>query len=743
MRDNYKFMLEINGDSQQTYPIYDDKLSLKYEKESKQVFFRAQLDGKLKFVKTDYDRIVKAAFDTIFYVNILKYNAGTAQFEDFFKGKFTKTKCKFNIDDQIVEVKLDTVDAYEDVLAGLDKEFDLIKLAPEIQELKYYKRPVLQIYTPGEKVISSFAEGVYWEQECEPIDNLTTLNSVHGFTLTPKTIDANEIDTSVFYVFRCSISAAICYGSPSVNSVTESDTDKYAYIIKGSDLHGAFIVLYNIRTLTLHVSNSSSSVGLWLDYTESSRSTSTITFTRSGSDYSFTLPIVEYIEPKRFVNRMLHDNDDFTGSKVSILNKAEFGDNRNYKYATPLDWDSYDIGIYFSQETTEEPTEYGQSQPGKYYKKPQLPAVLGLGALVPISKSQWGRVSFWFISSFMQSLADERFREQNTLRHAYPIHSCISKLLEQIAPHVKFDDTAEFSSFLYSPYNPISYDTYRLYITQITNVLKGDYDQPAQKMPMTLQKILDLIKNCFKCYWYISDNKLRIEHIRYFNNGLANHNTNVGVDTTSSIEARTKKCWSYLTSKYEYNFEDMPERFQFKWANDVTKPFEGWPLEVKSNYVKKGQIEEIAIAGFSTDLDFMLWNPNSFNEDDNVLLAVNPDTNQVPYLTRELAGETKYVIQNGLLSFMDLVPKYYIYDLPGSNVLINSLAADDYYQDDAVKHERRVARAKKQEIEYPNGFEINPYKLIKTELGIGQIEKLEISLSSELAKITILHDTEE
>ena len=161
-----------------------------------------------------------------------------------------------------------------------------------------------------------------------------------------------------------------------------------------------------------------------------------------------------------------------------------------------------------------------------------------------------------------------------------------------------------------------------------------------------------------------------------------------------------------------------------------------------SNYVKKGQIEEVTVSEFSTDLDFMLWNPDSFNEDGNAFLAADPNSNQIPYLKRTYAGEVEYVMQNGLLSFMDLVPKYYIYDLPGSNVVINSVGADDYYQDEQVKNNRKVARAKKQEIEYPNGFEINPYKLISTELGIGQIEKLEINLSSELAKITILHDTE-
>lgn len=752
MRDNYKFMLEINGDSQQAYPIYDDKLSLKYEKESKQVFFRAQLDGKLKFVKTDYDRIVKAAFDTIFYVNILKYNTDAAQFEDFFKGKFTKTKCKFNIDDQIVEVKLDTVDAYEDVLAGLDKEFDLIKLAPEIQAIKMYKRPALQLYTPGEKVITTIIEGVYWEQECEAISDGDTLANLGftGFRITGNYYDNSKtVETAFAYTYdklgdRPS-------GYIELIRATGFDTSPaWGFYYKNSNDTLRFIPGSNFTAIdswTGQIYEENRLTGVVYGWTELKRNSG---YDRAGrAAFTGTSKVTGQIivrffhyEARRFVNRLLHDNES-ASTKVDITNKAEFGGNKNYSYATPLDWDSYDIQIYSSGQITSKPTEFGQRQPGEYYE--QVFGMYGARTL-PISKSQWGSTSYWVPMSFMQSLADSKFRKQYELKHSYPLYSCISVLLKKIASSVKYSNVASNSEFFYGTGANIigsinsSGQTAlikNLFITQITNILNGEYDQPAQKMSVTLGNILDMLRDCFRCYWYLDGNNFRIEHIRYFNNGLQYTGLPDAVDTTQLVDLRTKKSWSYMSNKYEYDFENMPEYYQFKWADDASKPFEGWPIEIKSNYVKKGQIENISIPKFSTDIDLMLLRPDSFNEDGLALIATN-DTYETYYTERELGTSgsdnyEKHSLQNGQLSFFDLVPRYYTKDLPGSNVIINQ-SAQSYVT---------VKRAKKQEIEYPNGFEINPYKLIKTELGIGQIEKLEINLSSELAKITILHDTEE
>lgn len=76
-----------------------------------------------------------------------------------------KTDCTFNDDDKLVTVQPETIDQYNDVLAGLEKEYNLIELAPQIEFLTIRKRPLIQIYVPGDSIVSCFLGGTNWEQD--------------------------------------------------------------------------------------------------------------------------------------------------------------------------------------------------------------------------------------------------------------------------------------------------------------------------------------------------------------------------------------------------------------------------------------------------------------------------------------------------------------------------------------------------------------------------------------------------
>lgn len=67
-----------------------------------------------------------------------------------------KTDCTFTDYDKKVVVQPDAIDDYNDVLAGLEKEYNLIALAPTIQRITINKRPLIQIYVPGDSVVSCF-----------------------------------------------------------------------------------------------------------------------------------------------------------------------------------------------------------------------------------------------------------------------------------------------------------------------------------------------------------------------------------------------------------------------------------------------------------------------------------------------------------------------------------------------------------------------------------------------------------
>lgn len=129
-------------------------------------------------------------------------------------------------------------------------------------------------------------------------------------------------------------------------------------------------------------------------------------------------------------------------------------------------------------------------------------------------------------------------------------------------------------------------------------------------------------RDCFRCFWYIEDNKFKIEHISWFRNGGSySGNPVIGTDLTQLENIRNGKKWGFATSEYSFDKVDMPERFQFKWMDDVTQGFEGLPMQVISKYVTAGKIEDINISNFTSDVDMMMLAPGEMSNDGFGLFA--------------------------------------------------------------------------------------------------------------------------
>ena len=288
--------------------------------------------------------------------------------------------------------------------------------------------------------------------------------------------------------------------------------------------------------------------------------------------------------------------------------------------------------------------------------------------------------------------------------------------------------------FLYGSNRPIGDYNFTLLITQKTNVTKGDYDRPAQKVPITLQQITNMLRDCFRCYWYIEDNKFKIEHIQFFRNGGSYNSPTIGTDLTRLQNIRNGKNWSFATTSWSFDKIDMPERYQFDWMDDVTEAFKGNPIEIISKYVTAGKIESINISNFTSDIDYMILNPNNISDDGFALFAAvkNGDQYDLPFIEFNF-GASKFILQNAILSMQYLQPTFYIYDLPAYKVEING----------SEMRALGIDRKKKQTVNYPSINDPDPMKLIKTNLGNGQVEKISINLCSRMNKLTLKYDTEQ
>lgn len=164
-------------------PIYKDDLAKEYELETNQRFYRAKLSGKISFIRDDYDFINTRPFDYEFLYGIDKSNDGGKTWVPYFSGKFMKTDCTFVDYDKKVTVQPDVIDDYNEVLAGLEKEYNLITLAPTIQRITINKRPLIQIYVPGDSVVSCFLGGTNWEQDANATTDQSALVQTYHFAL--------------------------------------------------------------------------------------------------------------------------------------------------------------------------------------------------------------------------------------------------------------------------------------------------------------------------------------------------------------------------------------------------------------------------------------------------------------------------------------------------------------------------------------------------------------------------------
>lgn len=711
------------------HPNYKDDLAKEYELETNQRFYRAKLSGKLSFIRDDYDYINNKPFDTTFLLLIEKSNDGGKTWTSYYSGQFMKTDCTFIDYDKKVTVQPDTIDEYNDVLAGLEKEYNLITLAPAIQRITINKRPLIQIYVPGDSIVSCFLGGTNWEQDANATTDQNALVRTYHFALCnilkeiQITSHGSPAVISGLYTGRMATGA-----TPGVftgNLYPELNVNYYIFISQQTIDGTPFgIALVEIR-------RRSDDVAMFRYQKATTAPFDTLEFDLTAVEGSGATGTMHAdMKSYNIYARYLVDVDKIGDLDTYPLPTDDIVDNnRNYRRAI-----GYAIDVAFiSNNFSDTPTEWGLADNGKYFAPPY--SIYGQ-TFYPIARSTWRYASLWFGFYLMDWILEEQARKAYTLRDAFPVASCISVLLNQIAPGIKHEATAEYSQFLYGSSNPISGLTFRLLVSQKTNIINGEYQQPAQKAPTTLQQFTNMLRDCFKCYWYIDGGKFKIEHIQFFKNGGSyGGGAIISRDLTKEINLRNGLPWAFNTSEYSFDKVDLAERYQFEWMDDVTTPFEGLPIQVISKYVTPGKIEEINISNFTSDIDMILLNPGNMSSDGFALFAAVPPQTGTQWIlpfTRQTINGVEYFLQNGYLAFINLQSPYWMYDLPARRVSVNGSEVYAY----------GIERKKKQTFSFPATDDPNPMQLIKTYIGNGQVDKLSVNLHSRSIKATLKYDTE-
>ena len=693
-------------------------LSIKYTREDEEAFLRKELDGSLKFLASDYEYIMQSDFEETKYIKIWAYeksqdgnNASYYTWKEIFAGKFFMTDCEVDTFRKTIEAEIETEDEYTEILNCIDKEYDLMKLPIAIESLTYYKRTAVQIYRLGSDKIGWYIGGLYWETDVKNIiTDANALRQNYFFATSLRHVElkltANGPASTEFNgIYTGSID------DNALGTLTNSETGDYITITKPNPDQ---LFWY----MDLYKADGTKTPYHWGDNMILVTSTRYLRNNGSSTDY-YKAEIIR----SDYFTRLMTDVDSISNTATHNIPSDDIVEyNRNYSKCIGIILDN---SVWGWSRLSDEPTEWGKTPDGLYYTKPGLTAY-------PIVKTEWIWSSVWFIPTSVFDFAIEpNSRKEYELRDAYELSSCIQAILTKAGVPLTHKNTSQYSEFLYGN-NPFGPD-FRIFITQKSNILNGEYTEPAQKAPVTLRQIFDMLKYCYNCYWYVEDGMLKIEHIYTIENDL-------DLDTVyiDSLNDRlNKKSWLYDNSKYKFKKADMPARYEYSWMDDVSEMFKGLPVEMISKFVQEDNVEKISVDKFTSDIDLMLLNPSSMSNDGFALFAAeNKDGKyMLPILQLDING-IDYTLQNGYAAFCYMQPTYLYYGMPASRLKINDEEMLNGY----------VYKGKEQELTIPLPVPISDFNsrsFIETNIGKGQIEEASIKLSTLMAEFTLKFPTVE
>lgn len=722
----YKFTLNNGTESRVCYPRWKSDTAIEYAFETNQMFRRAQLTNNLVFVGSDYDWIMSTAFEQKISVVISADWGENGTYSAYWQGAFHRTDCTINADHKTISVKPNVEDRYNKILAGLDKEYDLIKLTPAVQPVTMVRRPMLQIYSLGESVVSCFLSGMAWEQDANEVNDPTDMVTDYHFGRIGRYIELNMGTQQYFDNPFIGVEERHTGNGEWNDFGSNGIYDMYYFqenFVIESDVYWTFGVYIKRRTTNTTVWIYSRQIQQQQPPTAANLPDSfTMEARESGyNDLSVSKTLTDIYG--RWVTAELQEG----GSKIPSEDIVAY--NRNYKYCKPYMGAESVVMNYRGSET---PTQWGLRSDGAYFTKPW--AAINVIDYFPIARTSWINASLWFAQTYSTEALEEAGRVTTQLRDAFTLEAVIKALLATIDNTITFDATTIFSQFLYGRNPLISANWGRLVMTPKSNVLVAEYTQPSQKAPITLAQVFEMLKKACGCYWYINDSgQLRIEHISWFKNGGSYSGTQaIGVDVAAATNSRNGKSMAFGTNEYSYDKIDMPARYQFAWADDTTEAFKGQPIEVLSTFVQADKIEEVNISGFNPDVDYMMLNPSSVSEDGFALLCCSLSNGVYSLTIDSVAASVSNKMQNWQLSMMKLQPDFLISDMPSWNIKVNG----------SQTTAKGIQRKKEQKIDIPVGSdEPNLQLLVQTGIGVGEIKTMSIRLTSRMANTTLRYDT--
>lgn len=678
-------------------------------------FSRVELTGKMKLTRDNYFFVKNESLETRFTV-ILVLSNNTASINNAeWRGEFYKTDCEIFEDENRIEVTPTTVDSYKEIMEGIAKDFDLIEIEPPLTPLQLQRRAVLQIYVRGAQKITNYVDSAFFE---EAVANGSEVHSVlvgdykFGYSGRKYFITGGGTGLSP------DISGTYIYDSGSGTSLREdgiyrlgvvSIPDVRVRVTRESDGFLEYLGAIDDPIPNIPVENSQ---GVLLTSQTDSNS----------QCRAF------YVD---FYSRILTKKETIGGSATFPIPSTDI--LNDHGVFTRIHQITY-TNFLTSEGNTVDGSRWGkfpdnsQHFGGNHYLRPTA------GVYYPVLQSNWFDASFW-VQYDAQLLTDlEEANDTYIVKHAYKVVDVISSLLEAMGSNVAHEESTSFSQFLYGATNSIRGAFRTPFIIPITNVLVGDYDEPQQVAKISLQDIFNLYDWALRAKWAVLNDKLIIEHKHYFENGGSYITEVVGTDLTGVFDVQNDLSLSTGQNRWRYEKNEMPERFEYSWQGKSSKPFIGYPMDINSPFVEKGNVKKWNIGRFNSDIDLIHVGGSEVSKEGFLFVdAIMPNLiHEAPFVTVVIDTEEEYNLQNGYAAFVWLVPNLHRYCLPGQNVTINR------YPSTALT----VARRRIQEVNLPTLQQLGTLELIATGLGNGKAYRIEKDVFTTKKKINLRHSND-
>lgn len=244
-------------------------------------------------------------------------------------------------------------------------------------------------------------------------------------------------------------------------------------------------------------------------------------------------------------------------------------------------------------------------------------------------------------------------------------------------------------------------------VWQKSDVKRPDAANNATNGKLNYKNLLNQLRVLFNVRYQISGTTLRIEHVSYFEDALAN-----GENLVTDFATR-------IAGKHSYQVDDgkVPKAERWQFMEAVSEDFTGEPITY-SCFSDESATEETYVADrVNCDIGNIIAKPDSYADDGFVFGACDEVSGTYYLIVTESTLSPGTLLLNGPLCIPNLLENLHTYERP---LISGTLNGTPTTFDSAIRRKRQTA------LTIPYGpadyFAWDASNLINTQMGWGEVE---------------------